>query len=59
VSTVLATIFDDLQKVQGRLTAYKYLHAGAHLGPGSLEREAPSGSAENLQRIFEMSYQRS
>jgi hypothetical protein len=25
----------------------------------SLEREAPSGSAENLQEIFEMSYQRS
>ena len=25
----------------------------------SLEREAPSGSAENLQRIFDMSYQRS
>jgi hypothetical protein len=29
------------------------------IGPDSLEREAPSGSAENLQRIFEMSYQRS
>ena len=60
MSTVLATVFDDLQKVQDRLIAYyQYLIAGSNLGPGSLEREAPSGSAENLQRIFVMSYQTS
>jgi hypothetical protein len=41
------------------LTAYKYLHAERDLGPCSLEREAPSGSAENLQEIFDMSYQSS
>jgi hypothetical protein len=55
VSTVQVTVFDDLQRVLDIPTAYKYLHAGANLGPGSLEREAPSGSAENLQEIFEVS----
>ena len=43
-----------------RLTAYyEYLIVGAQFRPRSLEREAPSGSAENLQRIFDMSYQSS
>jgi len=44
----LTTVFDDLQMALGILTAYKYLHAGGDLGHLSLEREAPSGSAENL-----------
>jgi len=48
MSIDLTTVFDDLQMALGILTAYKYLHGGANLGPGSLEREAPSGSAENL-----------
>ena len=59
MSTGSVTVFDDLQRVLDILAAYKYLHPAARLGPLSLEREAPSGSAENLQRIFDMSYQSS
>jgi len=48
MSNDLTTVFDRLQRVLDIPAAYKYLHAERDLGPGSLEREAPSGSAENL-----------
>ena len=59
MSIALVTEFDCPRMVLDIPWAYKYLHPNSQLCPGSLEREAPSGSAENLQRIFEMSYQRS
>jgi hypothetical protein len=48
MSTVPITEFDHPQKVLDIPTAYKYLHPERQLGHLSLEREAPSGSAENL-----------